>query len=182
MSDCKVNAALRPRIWRSVAGRPGLHGHSLRLYNTVSFSIPRPIPFPSQLTASRLVSLLWSRNDFCSGLGGPALLTLPSSLNVAILSSCGRCPGPAISFSATALMLALMLWPGVGEPGLLEIPPMPLRVGIWLLWPSEDRISRVAGGSGAAAAALGPDLDLEDFPNRKAMFGFQSRRLQGRRM
>lgn len=50
---------------------------------------------------------------------------------------------------------------------------MPLRVGIWLAGPSEERISRVAGGNGAAAAALGPVLDLEDLPNRKAMLVVQ---------
>lgn len=48
---------------------------------------------------------------------------------------------------------------------------MPLRVGIWLAGPSEERISRVAGGNGAAVAALGPVFDLEDLPNRKAMLG-----------
>lgn len=50
------------------------------------------------------------------------------------------------SFSdANELRLPLALPPGVGEPGFAPFGA-PLRVGIWLCGPSEERISRDAGG------------------------------------
>lgn len=112
---------------------------------------------------------------FCSGLGGVGLLPF----TCAALSSCvgartlppDAVPGRTGSLAATEFTLLFTLAPGVGEEGLTGATA-PFSVGICELLlpgggPSEERISRVAGGR----PLLDPGFGFLSFLKKKLMVG-----------
>lgn len=76
------------------------------------------------LTFSRLFDLLSSRNDFCSGLGGPRCGV--SSRNATTRSSAALGTMPGFSFGSIELRLLFTLLAGVGDAGIAPVLAMPL--------------------------------------------------------
>ena len=81
------------------------------------------------LTFSLLFDLLSSRNDFCSGLGGPRCGV--SSRSAATRSSAALGIMPDFSFSLIEFRLLFTLFAGVGDPGFAPALDMPLGVEMW---------------------------------------------------
>jgi hypothetical protein len=78
----------------------------------------------------------------CSGLG--TTCPLEASAAIALISAGGGLRIPSFS-EASEFRLPLALAPGVGELGFAPFGA-PLKVGIWDWGPSEERMSREAGG------------------------------------
>lgn len=104
----------------------------------------------------------WLRfRNLLSGLGGPE--PLPSSLSGGGLLK-------AIFSFAKEFRLLFALCPGVGDAGFAPLTA-PLRVGIWLCGPSEDLMSRVAGGSAPCGPPFLLDLKRNDMVVMTAVDG-----------
>ena len=147
---------LRPRVWRVSDWRRAARS-SLALSVTV-ISTMLPIACAcTRRTRSPLTSSWLRFRILFSGLGGPE--PLPSSLSGGGLLI-------AIFSFAKEFKLLFALWPGVGEPGFA-----PLSVGIWLCGPSEDLMSRVAGGKAPFGPPFLLDLNRNDIVAMAAVDG-----------
>lgn len=119
------------------------------------------------LTFSRLFDLLSSRNDFCSGLGGPRCGV--SSRSAATRSSAARGMIVIFSLSLSELRLPLTLLTGVGDAGFAPLLDMPLGAETWLAVAAPSR--PLAAGA-EVGAALGPEAAFcFDDLNRNDMSG-----------